>query len=127
MGLLLLGAGAAVALGATVRPYAQEQLQRGERLYAFWCGACHGRGGEGEQQVPPLVGPSRRYPCRFPDARRLYEWVSRSMPPEDVLRPQQYWDILAFLLRRNGELPPGLVLGPATAPGIPLRACPERR
>lgn len=125
--MLLLGVGAAVGLGAMVRPQAQEQLERGERLYAFWCASCHGRGGEGGQQVPALAGPSRRYPCRFPDARALYEWVSRSMPPEDVLRPREYWDILAFLLWWNGELPRGLVLGPATAPGIPLRACPQRR
>lgn len=127
MGLLLLGAGAAGRAGMTGGPHAQGQLQRGERLYLFWCASCHGRSGEGGQQIPPLAGPSRRYPCRFPDARRLYDWVSSRMPPEDVLPPQQYWDILAFLLRRNGELPRGVVLGRPTAPGIPLRACPQGR
>lgn len=125
MGLLLLGAGVAAARGA-VTP-AQEQLERGGRLYAFWCASCHGRSGEGGYRVPALRGPSRRYPCRFPDARGLYEWVSRSMPPEDVLQPQQYWDILAFLLRLNGELPAGLVLDSRTARRAPLRACPQRR
>ncbi len=126
MVLLILGAAAAAARAA--RPGAQEQLERGRRLYSFYCASCHGPVGEGGYGVPPLAGLRRGYPCRFPDAQRLYAWVSRNMPPEDVLRPQDYWDILATLLRGNRELPQGTPLTPENAPRIGLRAfCPRNR
>jgi mono/diheme cytochrome c family protein len=121
-----VGAAAAVALSATQRRGAPEQLQRGERLYAFSCASCHGRHGEGGYRVPALVGPSRQYCRRFGTALDLYRWVARQMPPEDQLRPQEYWDILAFLLSANGELPRGRVLNPDTASRTPLRtSCPK--
>ncbi len=105
---------------------AQGQIQRGEKLYAFYCASCHGRHGEGGYRVPALTGPSRQYCRRFGTALDLYRWVARQMPPEDLLRPQEYWDILAYLLSANGELPHGRVLNPDTASRTPLRtSCPK--
>ncbi|MDR5710429.1 MAG: cytochrome c [Armatimonadota bacterium] len=94
------------------------QVAQGRRLYSLYCASCHGDHGEGSYQVPALVGSARRYCIRFPDAQRLYEWVAERMPPEDVLQPREHWNILAFLLRANRELPPSLTLGPDTASRI---------
>ena len=123
--MLILGAAVGVGFAALHRG-ARDQVERGEKLYTFSCASCHGRHGEGGYQVPALIGPSRRYCRRFPTALHLYRWVSRQMPPEDVLRPQEYWDILAFLLSANGELPRSRILNPDTASRTPLRtSCPK--
>ncbi|MDR7417138.1 MAG: cytochrome c [Armatimonadota bacterium] len=117
---MILGAAVKVGLSAALPRGVQDQIERGERLYAFYCASCHGRRGEGGDRVPALIGPSRQYCRRFATALDLYRWVARQMPPEDLLRPQEYWDILAFLLDANGELPRARVLNPETAGRISL-------
>jgi cytochrome c len=98
---------------------ASDQIARGRKVYALYCAGCHGQEGEGFE-APALVGPARDY-CDFGDAQRLYAWIADRMPPEDVLPPQETWDVLAFILHANGELPEGIPLKPGTARRVDLR------
>lgn len=98
-----------------------EQVTRGRPLYVTYCSECHGSQGEGGIG-PALIGSDRVYRI-FGDAQRLYDFIFYSMPVNEPQRvkPEDKWDILAFILYSNDESPKGIILGPETAPKIDLR------
>jgi cytochrome c len=90
-----------------------------------WASGCHGeRPYEGgwvlPRRVPPLIGGGAL--AGFPDATALYAFVQASMPFEapGSLDADTYWDIVAYLAEKNGDLPDRQVLGPDTAAGIQI-------
>jgi len=85
------------------------QVESGGAIYDSVCVRCHGVEGEcGEG--PALVGP--RALRSFRTAKRLYDYVSLSMPGDapGSLSEQEYYDVIAFLLDWNELNPDGVVV-----------------
>jgi mono/diheme cytochrome c family protein len=95
---------------ATIEPVAAyftaEQATRGQRVFTSICSTCHGRN--------EFTGPIFALTWRADPVGNLYEHVSTNMPQDDPgsLEPQQYADVIAYILQLNGitpgdrELPP---------------------
>lgn len=88
-----------------------EQIAAGGDVYRDACASCHGPEGEGGTG-PVVIGGSRRI-ASYETTTRLYDYVSRTMPFDEpgTLDEDEYWNVIAFLLDRNGLLPPGTTLG----------------
>ncbi|GEM_PF-1688962 len=93
-----------------------EQIARGSLYFQQSCVSCHTQGGIGPELTRGVL-------ANYRTADRLFRYVSRAMPYDapGSLEEQTYWDIVAFLLAENGMLPDDVVLGPETAPDVPLR------
>lgn len=98
LGLKLLLSGTTVTLASLLgtAAFAQdyttaEQIARGETAYAQQCASCHG-----QDIVESLQG--------YPDASLFFNFISTAMPASapGSLPPQQYADIVAYLLSENG-------------------------
>lgn len=88
--------------------YSKAQAQRGKNVYNRQCVNCHSSNLQGEGIEPPLIG------VLFIDAWRedklfsLYDYMATRMPKEGrrtvpgSLTEQQYLDLLAYMLERNG-------------------------
>jgi alcohol dehydrogenase (cytochrome c) len=97
------------------RVYTQAQAERGKRLYAQHCALCHGQSLEGNPSTP-LAG--ERFMAKWGQGNftldDFYYLTKTQMPygKPDSLTPQQYIEIVAFVLSSNGyaagdrELPP---------------------
>ncbi|MDR2213653.1 MAG: cytochrome c [Pseudomonadales bacterium] len=112
-GLFLFNAQESRAQSATVLDgiYNTQQATRGKRAYARYCEECHLSDLEGGALEPPLVS------VLFLDAWRedylwsLYDFIATRMPKSDdyrpgSLKPQEYLDILTYILQRN-DFPAG--------------------
>ncbi len=91
-----------------------------------WESGCHGDkpydgGFTLPKTVPPVIGPGAL--GRFSTVADVYEFTRRAMPfnAPASLSPTQYLQITAFLMERNGVLPIGSALDPATAATVFLR------
>ncbi len=92
----------------------EAQVQAGQKLYAKYCAGCHGDAGEGSKKAPPVVGknalpldpPADRKvrKTQFHTALDVAQFVVKNMPAKKPgsLKPEEYWDILAFDLKANG-------------------------
>ncbi|GLU30510.1 c-type cytochrome [Trinickia caryophylli] len=133
----VLGAG---GRGAFVRVSAQPpseapsfdavQVSHGKKLYANACAKCHGAKLEGVT-APALTGPA------FAPASNshltiggIFGYMSTNMPADrpGKLKPQDYADIMAFLLSSNGYRPKAekLTADVAKASATPLNAGPQQ-
>ena len=106
---------AAPATAASGAPPADAMAQAaaGGPLYGQFCGKCHGDGGQGTDQAPPVVGPNalpldprptaKYRKNQFHTAKDIADFVLPNMPPKGP-KPtvEQYLDILAFDLKANG-------------------------
>jgi mono/diheme cytochrome c family protein len=102
--------------GASGIPESQaDQIAAGQEVYATECAQCHGENGEGGTG-PLVIGGNKRI-ASYESTERLYDYVSRTMPFDEPgsLTPEQYWNVIAYLLDENDLLPPDTVLGPDTA------------
>jgi alcohol dehydrogenase (cytochrome c) len=101
------------AMGATgaetksAAAYTSEQASRGAAVYTQDCAECHGANLQGEAGTP-LMGRTFLQAYGRGTAAQLYDFLSRQMPlnAPASLSQQQYLDVTAFILERNG-LPPG--------------------
>lgn len=93
-----------------------EQVTAGQAVYAASCANCHGPQGEGGTG-PLVIGGSKRI-ASYGDTDRLYDYVSRTMPFDEPgsLTQDEYWQVIAFLLKENDLLPEEIVLGPSSEP-----------
>jgi mono/diheme cytochrome c family protein len=92
-----------------------EQTAAGGKVFAERCASCHGKSGEGGDKAPGLVGPKAL--DDYKNAREAFDYVRGNMPPDGAgsLSEQEYWAVVAFLVKTN-EIPLGdKVLGPAGA------------
>lgn len=98
-------AGAAVAQGTAPAVYTADQAMAGAQVYASQCAACHGNAMEG-LAAPSLKGPDFKAMAQAQgmNAQSLLEVVSQSMPQGDPgsLTPDQYNQVVAFMLQQNG-------------------------
>jgi S-disulfanyl-L-cysteine oxidoreductase SoxD len=88
--------------------YTTEQATRGSDLYQRVCTECHGDDLEGRERSPALAGGSFTERWDGATLKKLFERM-QEMPPGDPakrLQPNQYVDVLAFLLSAN-DVPAG--------------------
>jgi PQQ-dependent dehydrogenase (methanol/ethanol family) len=84
--------------------YTQAQAVAGAVVYGAKCSQCHGVNLQG-QSGPALVGaPFRAYVGTSGTAATLYNFIHTQMPADKPgsLSQQQYLDVTAYLLSRNG-------------------------
>src|SRR6187402_1804214 len=91
-----------------------EQVKRGAVVFADRCSSCHGKGGEGTTDAPPLVGPSalpldppsgaKHRKSQFVTVADVADFVTASMPGDapGSLDAEDYFAVLAFDLKANG-------------------------
>lgn len=88
--------------------FSKAQAQRGKTAYTRNCQGCHSNNLQGEGIEPPLIGELFIDAWREDRLFSLYDYMVERMPKEGrnstpgSLKPQQYVDILAFVLERNG-------------------------
>jgi alcohol dehydrogenase (cytochrome c) len=105
-GVFALGA---VLIGGTIQAaqqgsYTRAQAASGATVYSAQCSQCHGvnlQGGSG----PPLTGQAfKAYVGKSGTAATLFDFIARQMPADKPgsLTQQQYLDVTAYILSRNG-------------------------
>jgi polar amino acid transport system substrate-binding protein len=89
--------------GSSAGVYTTEQAARGSKLFAEYCGACHG------EQLQGRVGPALKGPgfASVDDEftiGAMFTFFSVQMPAgaPSSLTHEQYADLMAFLLQENG-------------------------
>jgi mono/diheme cytochrome c family protein len=109
-----------------------DQAAHGQKLFAKHCAKCHGKAGEGTKKAPPVVGkdalpldprPTAKVrKTQFHTAQDVAEFVAAKMPANKPgsLKPDEYYDILAFDLKANGVDVTGKKIDPQTAATIKL-------
>ena len=100
----LLLAGPRPAVPAGPGHYTRAQAASGAAVYTATCQQCHGVNLQG-QSGPGLVGAAfRNYVGAHGTAASLEDFIARQMPADKPgsLTQQQYLDVTAFLLSRNG-------------------------
>lgn len=111
-GLLFAGAVSAAGPGA----YTTAQAASGATIYAAHCSQCHGVNLEG-QSGPALVGAVfKKYIGNTGTTASLYDFIRRQMPADKPgsLSQQNYLDVTAYLLSRNGYPAGSTALSPST-------------
>jgi glucose/arabinose dehydrogenase len=85
---------------ATKNPYAgqADAVQAGQRIYTRNCGACHGRGGLGNANIPPLVASEVQ---SAPDGA-IFWYITRGdkengMPSWAALSEEQRWQVISYI------------------------------
>jgi PQQ-dependent dehydrogenase (methanol/ethanol family) len=83
--------------------YTSTQASRGATVYTQYCTECHGANLQGESG-PALSGQVLRAAYGGGTAAQLYDFISRQMPQSKPasLSQQQYLDVTAYMLSRNG-------------------------
>jgi PQQ-dependent dehydrogenase (methanol/ethanol family) len=83
--------------------YTSTQASRGATVYTQYCTECHGANLQGESG-PALSGQVLRAAYGGGTAAQLYDFISRQMPQNNPasLSRQQYLDVTAYVLSRNG-------------------------
>jgi len=104
--VVVLAAGTVLpARGAATSAFTPAQATRGEFIFVKTCATCHGAQLEGAAG-PPLQGASfgTSLTTGHLTTATLYAFIRGSMPMNapGSLTPQQYLDVLAFILSKNG-------------------------
>ena len=91
--------------------FARSQASRGQRTFQQVCGACHG--------INEFSGGRFRIRWRGQTVGDVFDLVSMMMPEDNPgsLTPDEYTDVLAYMLSENGY-PPGEVELPADADAL---------
>ncbi len=90
--------------------YTSDQASRGRSAYRDECTVCHLEDLRGDGVSPALVGTSFRLQWDGQSVGDLYATIRATMPQGApfIMSPQEYVDIVAFILSRN-EYPSGAV------------------
>jgi cytochrome c len=113
---------------------------QGAAVYATNCATCHGNDGEGKPPYPQLLGGPkgnvdfstdpkipRTIGNYWPYATTLFDYIRRAMPlmSPGVLTPDQTYAVTAYLLSREGVIPPTAQLDARTLPAVQMPARPR--
>ena len=104
--------------------YTRAQAASGAAVYSATCQQCHGVNLQG-QSGPPLVGAAfHQYVGKSGTAASLFDFISKQMPADKPgsLTQQQYLDVTAFLLSRNGFPAGDVPLTKSTLADVPIGA-----
>jgi len=101
--IALLTASSAGAQTKSGGGYTSAQASHGATVYTQSCVSCHGANLQGES-APALTGQIFRQAYGSGTAAQLYDFISRQMPQDKPasLSQQQYLDVTAYILARNG-------------------------
>jgi PQQ-dependent dehydrogenase (methanol/ethanol family) len=102
--------------------YTRAQAASGATVYSATCQQCHGVNLQG-QSAPALTGRAfQAYVGKSGTAASLFDFMSRQMPADrpGSLTQQQYLDVTAFILSRNGYPAGDVPLTKATLANVPL-------
>ena len=108
----------AAAAGTTLQA---DQIAAGSQVFEQICSKCHGDAGQGGDG-PALIGAGSAA-ADYRNGKRLFDFLSSSMP-EDApgsLSAQQYYDVIAFVMNRNGWNAGGQTVDATSAEGILLQ------
>ncbi len=85
--------------------FTESQAEAGETVYLEDCASCHLTNFRGSGEAPALVGPDFRGAWGSRPVSDLLGLVAASMPPTSPgsLSNEEYADVVAYLLRENGE------------------------
>jgi len=99
--------------------YTASQADRGKAVYAMNCAGCHGDKAEGGNAGPTLSGADFTNGYKDGNASALYSKISMDMPSSapGSLNPEQYADVLAYLLSIN-KYPAGQTEIPKDGAGL---------
>ena len=103
--MLAVAAGLGIAVEgrqAGTPVYTAAQATAGAAVYQATCAGCHLPDLRGSFEAPPLSGANFMAAWRSRTSRDLLEFVQRSMPPGRTLNADDYLDVVAYLLQRNG-------------------------
>jgi quinoprotein glucose dehydrogenase len=116
-GLLLVVAWQAQGQSVADTHLAATQARAGEQLYPRLCAPCHGQALEGGEAGPALRGKVFLDKWSARPYGELYAQTRRTMPVTQPggLAPEQYTQLLAFMLERNGIATSGVAAAPAVA------------
>jgi mono/diheme cytochrome c family protein len=111
-------AAATTAAPAGAPGTSEQQVTAGQKVYTTNCESCHGASLEGVTG-PPLTQSTI---SRFGTAQQLVDFTSQLMPQNapGSLSREQYYDVAAFILEKDGLLPAGETLTPENAANIKL-------
>ncbi len=125
--LAACGPSASTTTTTTVtKPTVVAQIETGKQLYVGNCAKCHGDGGQGTAEGPPVVG-KEAFPLKpragakrdvdFHTAADVFGWTIKHMPADapGTLSTDQYLAIFAFDLTANGVTLAAPLDGPAAA------------
>lgn len=84
--------------------YTVEQAERGAKLYAAECAACHGGGLSGQEAAPALAGDQFNANWEGQSLADLFDRIRTTMPQTNPggLTRAQCVDILSHMLRTGG-------------------------
>jgi mono/diheme cytochrome c family protein len=126
--------------GGTAAAFTKEQVAKGAETFRLQCARCHGPSGRGISDVyknltaPPLIGPGSLPPqprsyqkvrhFDFQNIRDVYEFASSVMPLDQPasLNPDDYWNVIAYILDKDGMKPNGSELNANNAENIKIAA-----
>jgi mono/diheme cytochrome c family protein len=124
------GTSTSAAGGAPMDGKAQATL--GGQLYGKNCASCHGDGGQGTKDAPPVVGKdalpldppatAKYRKTQFHTARDVYDFTKANMPAKapNSLPEADYLAIVAFDLQANGVDLTGKTITPDSLSAIVL-------
>ena len=105
-------------------------VEKGERIYAEQCAACHGEKGQNPAKgFDQLAGgrgtlatprPVRTIGSNWPYATTVFDYVRRAMPfpSPQSLTPDEVYSVVAYLLYINDIVPRETVLNAQTLPKV---------
>ena len=87
-------------VASSASPYNEEQASRGEQVYQNRCIDCH--------ELLQYTGPAFRAKWNGRSVFDLFDVLRNTMPDKNpgILPPQDYIDVLGYMLKLNG-VPPG--------------------
>lgn len=137
-GFRLVVAGGVFAVAHAAGAFTPAQVTHGAWIFRRQCARCHGPDAQGKADAwkgltaPELAGPNalpeaprpfqqiRRQP--FETAADVFDFVSTAMPADQPasLEPDEYWDVIAYILDLNGVPADGVPLDAASATRVAL-------
>jgi mono/diheme cytochrome c family protein len=125
--VLALGASGGALRAATTGDYTQSQASAGMQAFSQNCASCHGSNLMG-QSGPPLAGANFASNLNYSkmSAQQLYDFIRTQMPVNapGSLSEQQYLQIFAYILSKNGYPQGSTPLSAATLGSVQLLPVP---
>jgi alcohol dehydrogenase (cytochrome c) len=92
--------------GGSPGAYSVEQASAGRTAYQANCAGCHQPDLSGQGDAAPLRGTAFLQAWGTRTTKELLSFMQLTMPPQraGALSPQQYVDIVAFILQQNGAV-----------------------
>ena len=124
--LVLTWAGAAIATAQAASPpvFTSTQADAGRAAYSAHCAECHMPDLSGNNEKPPLAGPTFMSTWGGRTTKELLDYMSGAMPfGGPSLDPAMYLALTAYILQSNGAAAGSDALLPSTVVRIGSLAC----